>query len=180
MGKHASATIAIIMALGGTLAAATDQPGATGTAVASPDQSRVGSAATMSIRALGWLQGCWQQANARRIVDEQWMTPRGGLMMGMSRTVQGDSVAEHEVLHIRETAGLVVYHAEPSGQQPTDFTAISLSDSQVTFENLAHDFPQRVMYRRRGADSLVARIEGIRNGQLRGIDFPSRRVSCTP
>jgi len=28
------------------------------------------------------------------------------------------------------------------------------------------------------ADALVARIEGMRGGQLRGIDFPMRRVRC--
>jgi hypothetical protein len=46
------------------------------------------------------------------------------------------------------------------------------------FENAAHDFPQRVLYRREAADRLVARIEGLRNGQPRGIDFPMQRMAC--
>ena len=29
-----------------------------------------------------------------------------------------------------------------------------------------------------GADSLVARVEGISHGRLRGVDFPYARVAC--
>ena len=54
----------------------------------------------------------------------------------------------------------------------------AVSDSAVIFENPAHDFPQRIIYRRRGADSLLARVEGMRGGRLRGLDFPYRRVPC--
>ena len=53
-----------------------------------------------------------------------------------------------------------------------------MTDSAVTFENLAHDFPQRVMYRRVGGDSLVARVEGTRAGRTRGVDFAYRRAAC--
>ncbi len=59
-----------------------------------------------------------------------------------------------------------------------EFTSTAVSDSAVTFENPAHDFPQRIIYRRRGADSLIARVEGMRGGHLRGRDFAHRRVPC--
>lgn len=65
-----------------------------------------------------------------------------------------------------------------SGQTPTDFTAASVSDTIVTFENPQHDFPQRVIYRKRGADTLWARIEGTANGRTRGVDFPYARARC--
>lgn len=133
-----------------------------------------------SVRQLSWIAGCWRQSNSggTRIVDEQWMEPRGGIMLGMSRTVRGDSVLEFEQLRIFARDGRLVYHAVPSGQEPADFEAKSTSDSSVTFENPTHDFPQRIIYRRRGTDSLIARIEGTRNGQVRGIDFPYERVRC--
>jgi len=47
----------------------------------------------------------------------------------------------------------------------------------VVFENLQHDFPQRVGYKRDG-DALLAWIEGPRNGQTRRIEFPYRKVGC--
>ena len=129
---------------------------------------------------LSWIAGCWRQTsgNGNRVVDEQWMSLRGGTMLGMSRTVRGDSLLELEFLQILEQASRVVYHAQPSGQRPADFVASTVSDTLVVFENTEHDFPQRIIYRRRGADSLIARIEGTRNGKTRGIDFPYARVRC--
>ncbi|HEX3276493.1 MAG TPA: DUF6265 family protein, partial [Gemmatimonadales bacterium] len=77
-----------------------------------------------------------------------------------------------------ERRGRLVYAAAPSGQSPAEFTSVSVSDSGVTFENLDHDFPQRVRYRRAGPDSLLARVEGLRRGTLRGVDFGYRRMAC--
>jgi len=132
------------------------------------------------VHRLSWMAGCWRQANPStgRTIDEQWMAQLGRTMLGMSRTVRGDSVIEFEHLQILERRGHAVFHAEPSGQAPADFEASAVSDTMVTFENAAHDFPQRVIYRRRGRDSLIARIEGTRNGRVRGVDFPYARAAC--
>lgn len=132
------------------------------------------------VHQLSWMAGCWRQSNpaSGRTIDEQWMAPMGRTMLGMARTVRGDSTLEFEHLQILERGGHAVFHAEPSGQTPADFEARSVSDSLVTFENPAHDFPQRVIYRRRGRDSLIARIEGTRNGRVRGVDFPYTRAAC--
>ena len=106
------------------------------------------------------------------------MRPRGGAMLGMSRTIRRDTMVEYEHLRIHDRGGKAVYVAMPSGQAMTEFEAVTTSDSLVTFENAAHDFPQRIIYRRRGADSVIARIEGTRGGQMRGVDFPFTRVAC--
>lgn len=74
--------------------------------------------------------------------------------------------------------GRAVFDAQPSGRPPTRFVAITQSAHEVVFENLGHDFPQRVIYRLEAPDRLFARIEGLRNGNLRGVDYPMRRQSC--
>jgi hypothetical protein len=128
---------------------------------------------------LAWLAGCWERRTSRGAVLEQWMPPAGGMMFGASRTTRGDSVVEYEVLRLFERRDTVVYHAAPSRQQPTEFTTTRVTDTLVVFENAAHDFPQRILYRRGTADSLWARIEGRMNGQDRGIDFRYGRIACT-
>jgi hypothetical protein len=131
------------------------------------------------VKTLSWMSGCWQQSGTNgRLVDEQWMAPRGETMLGMSRTVRGDSLVEYEQLRISQRDGKAVYHAMPSGQTPTEFVAPRVSDTMVVFENPQHDFPQRIIYRKRGADSIVARIEGTMNGRSRGIDFPYAKARC--
>ena len=134
------------------------------------------------VDALAWFAGCWTRTTARSIVEEQWMRPAGGLMLGVSRTLRrtaaGDSATEFEFVRVSERAGKLVYTAQPSGQAVAEFTSESVSDTSVIFANPAHDFPQRIIYRRRGADSLLARIEGMRNGMMRGVDFPYARSAC--
>jgi Domain of unknown function (DUF6265) len=127
---------------------------------------------------LGWMAGCWELRTPTRVVEEYWMRPRGGTMLGMGRTVVRDSMTEHESTVIRQTNGRLVYDANPSGQAPTTFPAIIVTGDSVVFEAPEHDFPQRVGYARRGADSLLAWIEGTANGKTRRIPFPYKRVGC--
>jgi hypothetical protein len=135
-----------------------------------------------SVETLRWMTGCWRQvtvAPSKRVIDEQWMAPLGKTMLGMGRTVRGDTLlVEFEHLQILERGAALIYHAEPSGQTPADFTATFASDTSVTFENPKHDFPQRITYRHAGADALTARVAGTMNGKERAIEFSYHRVSC--
>jgi hypothetical protein len=130
------------------------------------------------IERLAWLQGCWEAASPERTIEEQWMSPRGGSMVSMSRTVRGDHLTGHELVVLRERDAQLVYQAHPSGQPSAEFPVEILSDSMVVFEDPGHDFPQRIGYHRSAADSLLAWIEGTANGQERRIDFRYRRVPC--
>lgn len=124
---------------------------------------------------LGWLSGCWTRALANGVIEEHWMTPRGGSMLGMSRTVAADKTVEYEFLRIAVVDGTLAYVARPSGQSEAAFPLKSIEDNAVVFENPVHDFPQRIIYRRSDDASLTARIEGTVNGEARGRDFPYRR-----
>ena len=62
---------------------------------------------------VGWLAGCWERKAGQRVVEEQWTRPRGGLMLGAGRTVDGDSLVEFEQVRILERAGHLVYGPGP-------------------------------------------------------------------
>ncbi|WP_280156238.1 DUF6265 family protein [Piscinibacter sp. XHJ-5] len=126
---------------------------------------------------LGWLAGCWRSESGDAGSGEHWMPLAGGTMLGIGRTVRQGRTVEHEFLQIREVDGRLVYIATPSGQKTAMFTAARVGDGEVMFENPQHDFPQRILYRREG-QKLHARIEGMRNGAPRGIDYPMQRVPC--
>jgi hypothetical protein len=109
------------------------------------------------------------------VIDEQWLSPLGG-MMGAGRTVKNGAVLEYEFTIIRSGA---TYEARPSGQGTAIFTSSAPpAGNQVVFENPAHDFPQRVGYRRVGGDSVVAWIEGNTGSGLKKIEFPYARAAC--
>jgi hypothetical protein len=127
---------------------------------------------------LAWMAGCWEQRAGRRVVEEQWLGPRAGVLLGVGRTTRGDTLVEFEFMRIYEAGDTLVYAAAPSGQNPAEFRASTSGAGEVAFENPAHDFPQRIRYRRLGADSLVARVEGERGGARRAAQFSYRRTAC--
>jgi len=130
------------------------------------------------LAALGWMQGCWSRTGSEAGTVEQWMAPAGGNMLGMSRTIKGGKSVEHEFILISEVGpGVLAYTASPSRQATATFKLAKREGDSWIFENPTHDFPQRVIYRKDGAD-LVARIEGTRNGKTRAIDYPMKRVPC--
>jgi hypothetical protein len=136
-------------------------------------------AQSAAINRAAWLAGCWELRAPGRLTTEMWMAPAGGAMFGASRTVIGTAVRESEYLQIAARGDTLIYTAIPSGQTATQFKTTGTASTPIVFENLAHDFPQRIIYRRVSADSLVARIEGPGpNNTTRGSDFPMRRVDC--
>jgi hypothetical protein len=130
------------------------------------------------VQRVAWLQGCWAVVSPERTIEEHWMVPRGRSMVGVGRTVRGDTLVEYELVVIREQGDQLAYEAHPAGQPAAVFLSREVTDSSVLFENLQHDFPQRIGYARRGADTLLAWIEGTQQGQVRRIEFPYRRAVC--
>ena len=139
-----------------------------------------GEQAAATTKDVAFFTGCWVFERGGRKVEEHWMAPAGGSLMGLSRTTAGPKTVEYEFLQIRDTADGLVYIAKPSGQAEATFKVASLTAEEVVFENPTHDFPQRIKYRRVGADELHARVEGTRNGKTSGFDLPYKRTNCVP
>lgn len=77
-----------------------------------------------------------------------------------------------------EMGGEIFYIPRPmENPLPVAFRLISHESGRAVFENPAHDFPTRIIYRRNDDGSMTARIEGPgEDGESRGIDFHFRRV----
>ena len=144
--------------------------------VCTPAMATAQSASPTSM--VSWLAGCLEMRTASRVVEEQRMTERGGTMLGMARTVGTRGLADYELTLIKTDGGRLVFEAHPKGQPSATFVARVATRDSVVFEAPAHDFPQRVGYRRLGADSVLAWVEGTMNGKSRRIEFPYRRVPC--
>jgi rhodanese-related sulfurtransferase len=127
---------------------------------------------------VAWLQGCWEAASTEGTIEERWMAPRGGSIVGMGRTVRGGTLAEYELVVIREKGDRLAYEAHPSGQPSATFLSETVTDTAVVFQNLQHDFPKRVGYDRQGHDELTAWIDGGPNSEQPRREFAYRRVPC--
>jgi len=132
-----------------------------------------------TVAKLAWLAGSWRLERNGRVVEEQWMAPAGGVMLGMSRTVAKGKVVEHEFVQIREGPdGGLFYIALPSRQKEATFKLATQTDTEVVFENKDHDFPQVIGYRLNPDGSLLAWIEGPRSdGTTRRVEYLYQRAA---
>jgi len=130
-----------------------------------------GSAA---VAKLDWLAGAWISEKDGVVVRETWLAPRDGAMAGAGQTNRPGRKPFIEFMRITAEPAGVTFTAIPPGQPPTPFVKRPGADGEAVFENTAHDFPQRVIYRRCGAD-LCARIEGTVGGKLQAQEWHYRR-----
>ena len=124
---------------------------------------------------LDWLAGKWCSNDQGRQVDEVWLPAAGGELLGMSRTLQDGKVETFEYMRIVFKGKDATLHVQPNGAPPTLFSQAASGDGWIQFENSAHDFPNRIEYRRDG-DQLHAFIAGPgRDGKELKIPFDYRR-----
>ncbi|OYQ32374.1 hypothetical protein CHU95_16355 [Niveispirillum lacus] len=130
---------------------------------------------------LSWLAGQWVGQDGDRRIEEHYMRPAGGIILGMSRTVRPGKAPEAEFIRIGpDAAGQLAYHAHPLGQAPASFALIESMPGLAIFANPHHDFPQKITYRRTG-DSLTATIEGpVKGGGVKRFGWSWRLAGSAP
>jgi hypothetical protein len=127
---------------------------------------------------VAWLAGSWRLEKAGRVVEEQWMAPAGGVMLGLGRTIAKGKMVEYEFTQIREgPGGELFFIAQPSGQKEAAFKVLTMADNAIVFENKEHDFPQTIGYTLQADGSLLAFVEGAAaDGTTKRLDFAYTRV----
>jgi hypothetical protein len=132
---------------------------------------------------LAWLEGCWQGNVNQREFREQWLPPRGGMLIGAGQTVMRGKMQDYQYMRI-EPRSDGVYFAQFSGdRKETSFrlesTQTADNDTIFTFTNTAAGaFPARLVYRRGSGGWLYETIDGTLNGTERRVVYPLRRIDC--
>lgn len=118
----------------------------------------VSGASVPDLANLSWMAGHWGARVNGIEMEEVWLPPAGGVMIGMHRDV-GPKSSSFEFMRIARTKDGLVLFAQPGGRAATPFLLAEEGRDRVVFANPAHDFPQRITYWREGA-KLCARVEG--------------------
>jgi hypothetical protein len=113
-----------------------------------------------ALEELVWMVGCWGSDDEGSSADECWLEPRGNTMMGVHLDVGASGREFYEYLRIVAGDEGIAYMASPMGSEPTPFRLVSIDGQRAVFENLDHDWPQRLTYWREG-DALHAQAEGL-------------------
>jgi len=131
-----------------------------------------------SLQNVEWLSGCWEGRQGNAVIEEIWSKAAGGTMLGLGRTVRGNRTVSFEFMQFREENGSLTFLPQPQGGTRVSFPIKDSFGEKVTFENLKHDFPQRVIYERKGKALMWASIEGTQNGKSEREEFVMHKVRC--
>lgn len=155
VGSRFAAVVVLLVLTAPALAAAEEPP----------------TAASADLSELAWMAGHWLAEPEGNRLEEVWLDPAGGTMVGVSRSVVDGATVAFEYLRIELQDGGLVYLASPGGRQPpTVFRLVEHGRLRATFANPQHDFPQRIVYWRDG-EVLRARVEGTVDGQTRTSEW---------
>jgi len=119
-----------------------------------------------TLKDLSWMAGAWIERKPGVETEENWTAPKGGLMLGVNRTVPESGKSSFEFLRIAQTPGGIIYYASPNGRPAVEFPLIEFADKKVVFENPKHEFPRRIAYWLDGEGHLHARIEGMKGNKM--------------
>jgi hypothetical protein len=138
--------------------------------------------ATPGLTQFAWLEGCWRGSVNQREFREHWLPLRGNLLVGASQTVMNDKTLDFEYMRIEPRAD-GVYYVTAAQKKESDYRLAGVENSEgdviFTFVNPAIEFPQKIIYRRSGAEGwLYATVEGKVKGAERKVIYPMRRINC--
>jgi hypothetical protein len=135
------------------------------------------------LASFSWMEGEWTMARpngGERL--ETWRKVDKTLFNGKGLKITGRDTTLLEFIDLRSNGATIDYIATVPNQNnavPIPFTLTSHLDRTAIFENAAHDFPQRIIYRyvprtdeTTDADSIYVKVESL-DGQ--GIDYAFRR-----
>jgi hypothetical protein len=121
-----------------------------------------------------WMEGSWKINTGKGIIVEKWKMVNDSTLAGKSFFVkEGKDTIPQETIELSFRNGSWSYIPTVIGQnnnQPVEFRIIFQKGTEFIAENPAHDFPQRIAYRRI-KDQLFANIEGKRNGKYGKQNF---------
>jgi len=160
--------------------------GAMAQAPVAPAPPATASAVPPALSDLAWVAGCWKGLVNKREFREQWMPPRGELMVGISHTTLADKTVGFEYLRFEPRADGVWYIITPSDGKEDSFRLVSRTTEKAgdvdyelfTFERTSTEFPQRIVYRRGGEGWLYAEVTGKVDGAERKVIYPMQRIDC--
>jgi hypothetical protein len=117
------------------------------------------------INSLKWMLGKWQSSTEEGILYEEWKKVNDSTYSGHAYAItpEGDTTFS-ETAEITKNNGAITYSVTVNEESTTDFALVD-NQERAVFENVDHDFPQRIIYQKLAKDSLFARIEGTVDGE---------------
>ena len=134
------------------------------------------SAQAPDLSLVAFMSGCWQGAfgNNGAVIEESYTASNTQIMLGTTRYIRDGRTFDFEFTRLHADDSGVYLTPYPGGESSVAFRLASSRGGEAVFENLEHDFPKRIIYRRTNGGGLTARIED----DARGREWHMTPTSC--
>jgi hypothetical protein len=130
-----------------------------------------------TIKKAGWLIGTWENKTSRGSVYETWKKVSENEFLGKTYMLKDKDTVLFETVRLKQEKDNLYYIPTVEDQnqgKPVSFALKFISDEEMVFENLQHDFPQLISYKKTGVDALVAEISNV--GRTKKQSFPMKKI----
>lgn len=111
-----------------------------------------------------FLEGRWKMPlEDSAYIMEEWHQINKDHFSAEVAIIRKDSITPNEKIVLQKRNNKYYYTPQVFGQngdKPIDFELVSVKDNKYIFENIEHDFPQRIWYKKINANTLQAGISG--------------------
>ncbi len=126
------------------------------------------------IEKINWLVGNWENKQADGKLVENWIKENDSIYSGESYFINSKDTVHFETIKLYQKGDDLIYSATVIGQnndEPVDFKLTSESENVFSFENYAHEYPQKITYKRNRAESLTTTISGKQQGKTHSESY---------
>ncbi len=125
------------------------------------------------IQGLAYLEGIWSGPIGPGTWEARYTSPTGGEVLSTNKEIRNARVVSFEFERFRVQDGKVLMTPWVKGKQSVDFTLTALDEDamKATFENPAHDFPQRIIYHRSAKGVLEIHVTAQRGEKHAGFSL---------
>ncbi|GEM_PF-167540 len=136
-------------------------------------EEKTGLNRACSMNDLSWISGNWVEEKDGTRTEETWSKPAGDTLVGTGRTIKNNKTVFTEYMQISREGETIVMTVYPFIKKGVAFKLVKLEPLEAVFENLLHDFPQRLVYTLQPGPKgkLTVHLEGVAEGKKITDDY---------
>ncbi|MGO4905910.1 DUF6265 family protein [Flavobacterium sp. W20_MBD1_R3] len=131
------------------------------------------------IKAANWILGNWENKSVDGNLTENWKKVNDSTYEAKSYLIKEKDTLHVESIILQQRGEELSYLAAVQGQnenKPVAFKLTTETEKQLVFENLKHNYPQKISYTQITPGSLTAKISGIQHGKPSSEQFSMKKI----
>ena len=114
-----------------------------------------------NLNSVNWFLGSWSNTSKEGKLVEVWQQVTDSSFYGNGSFIINNDTVFSENIRLIDSAGKLFYIVSVKDQnkgEPVAFQSTKIAEDEIVFENPAHDFPKKIVYRHPTKDSMIAEI----------------------